>query len=145
MQVDAAAGGAGRLHQAPEHRGGADVGGVGADADAYHGIVPVPVHQGQDGVQLGPDVAVKGKDGAGDVGPDAGLPRGPGDLLPVEVVVGKGGDAVVRQLGAAEAGPPVDVLRKDLAFVGPDLPVKPVVDADVLGQPPEDVHGGVGV
>ena len=145
MEVDAAALLPGRLHQGPQHLRGADVGGVRAKADVHHGVIPVLLHQRLHRPHLRPRIAVKGEHRPGDVGPDAGLLGRPGDLLPLEVVVGKGGDPVVQHLGAAEFGPPVDVLRQDLALVGPYLLVEPVVHVDILGDAPEDVHGGMGV
>ena len=145
MEVDTAALLPGRFHQGTEHLRGTDIGGMGTEANLHQGVVPVLLHQGLHRPHLRLRVAIKGEDRSGDVCPDAAFFRSLRNLLPMEVVVRKGGDPVVQHFGAAELSAPVDVLLQNLALVGPYLFVEPVVHIHIFRNSPKDVHGGMGM
>ena len=77
--------------------------------------------------------------------PDAGLGRGPGHVVGKEIHVGEGGGAGQQHLGHRQLGAPIDEIAVEAALGGKDVIIEPFFQGQVVGQAPEQGHGGMGV
>src|SRR6056297_2138422 len=102
----------------------------------------------QEGLDIGAGgrvVFADGDEGVTEVGPQARLFGGGGDLGHLEVAVGEAGDPVFNELDEAEFGADPDVLGCEFGFDRPDVFLEPGIQGFVIGVAPKQRHRHVGV
>ena len=90
-------------------------------------------------------VLVKEQSAPGDIGLDAALGHGLGDLVAEVVHLRDGGDAKAQALGDGELGGSLDAAAVEPVLPGEDAVVQPLVEGQVVAIAPEDGHGQVDV
>ena len=77
--------------------------------------------------------------------PDAGFRRGPGHVVGKEIHVGEGGGAGQQHLGHRQLCAPIDEIAVQAALRRENVIIEPFFQGQVVGQAPEQGHGGMGV
>ena len=126
------------------------VGGVGGEAEAYQGVIEPGFAGGEALVQV--IVGIAGVGGGEFQGRDAeygahsqgrgGFGGGGGE----EIHVVEGGDAPQKHFATGEPRAVAhEIFRNVGRFGGPDVPLQPVHERQVVGEAAHEGHGGVGV
>ena len=92
-----------------------------------------------------PKVGSHPEDGRSDIHPDPGVLRRLQHLRFPEIVIGGRGHAVVDHLRDPQQSARIDILFGHFALVRPDHLIEPDLRRDILGDPFENIHGGMGM